>query len=140
MALSTEQAMDAWPRLAKLLVAARSKGAAKTGIVFPMSEPSLSAAVQAHRQGLIEAIMYGPAVALLELAKKHDIDLTGIAIVDTPADAIACAAQAVADCKKGELAALMKGSLHTDELLAPVVLKGVLAIYLYSMFLVTQNF
>jgi phosphate acetyltransferase len=120
-ALSTEQAMDAWPRLAKLLDAARSKGAAKTGIVFPMSEPSLRAAVQAHRQGLIEAIMYAPSAPLLALAKKHDIDLTDIAIVDTPDDAIACAAQAVADCKIGELAALMKGSLHTDELLAPVV-------------------
>jgi phosphate acetyltransferase len=115
------QAMDAWPRLAKLLEAAHHKGAAKTGIVFPMSEPSLSAACQAHRLGLIEAVLYGPKEQITALASKHSVALGGIAIVDTPNNATTCAARAVADCKSGALAALMKGSLHTDELLGPVV-------------------
>jgi phosphate acetyltransferase len=114
-------AMDAWPRLAKLLTAAQHKGATKTGIVFPMSKPSLSAACQAHRLGLIEAVLYGPKSQIILLAKEHDFMLDGIGIVDTPNDAFACATQAVADCKSGALAALMKGSLHTDELLGPVV-------------------
>jgi phosphate acetyltransferase len=115
------QGMETWPRLAKLLEAAQSKGAAKTGIVFPMSEPSLRAACEAHRLKIIEAVIYGPSALLNALAQKSGIDLVGIRIIDTPNDATACAKQAVADCKSGQLAALMKGSLHTDELLAPVV-------------------
>jgi phosphate acetyltransferase len=113
--------LDAWPRLAKLVAQARSKGAARTGIVFPMSAPSLRAACEAHRLQLIEAILYGPKGHLIALAAQHGISIDEIRIVDTPNDAVLCATQAVADCKMGELAALMKGSLHTDELLGPVV-------------------
>jgi phosphate acetyltransferase len=121
MTLSSEQAIDAWPRLAKLLTAAQSKGAAKTGIVFPMSEPSLRAACSAHRLRLIDAILYGPESELLQLAKLHAINVDDIQIVDTPDNASLCAARAVADCKSGYLLALMKGDLHTDTLLEPVI-------------------
>jgi phosphate acetyltransferase len=114
-------AIDNWPRLAVLLAKAQLKGAAKTGIVFPMSEPSLSAACQAHRMGLIEAVLYGPQKQIEALAEIHNVDLTGIEIVNTDNDANRCTQLAVADCKSHYLQALMKGSLHTNELLGPVV-------------------
>jgi phosphate acetyltransferase len=112
---------EAWPRLAKLIETARFKGAAKTGVVYPLSEPSLSAAVSAHRLGLIQAVLYGPKAAIDKLAREHHIDLQGLQIVDTIDDAKACATRAVADAKRGDISALMKGSLHTDELLGAVV-------------------
>jgi phosphate acetyltransferase len=114
-------AIDNWPRLAVLLDKAKLKGAAKTGVVFPMSEPSLSAACQAHRMGFIDAVLYGPKKQIVALAEKYKVVLTGIEIVDTDNDANRCAQLAVADCKSGHLQALMKGSLHTNELLGPVV-------------------
>lgn len=117
--------LEAWPRLAALVQQAQrlahTKGAARTGVVYPLSQPALSAAVQAHRLGLMQAVLYAPSQALHDLAVQHGIDINGLEVVDTPDDASACAAIAVADCKVGTLKALMKGSLHTDELLAAVV-------------------
>lgn len=113
--------INTWPRLAKLVEEAQRKRATKTGVVFPLSEISLRAACQAHRSQLIEAVLYGPHALIVALAKQYDININGIAVVDTVNEPTLCAAAAVADCKTGKLQALMKGNLHTDELLAPVV-------------------
>lgn len=113
--------LDAWPRLATLLARAHQQGGARTGVVFPLSEPALRAACEAHRVGLMEAVLYAPASRLRALAKDAEIALTGVEIVETPDDPAACARQAVADARSGALSALMKGSLHTDELLTAVV-------------------
>jgi phosphate acetyltransferase len=120
--------LDAWPRLAAMVQQAqhqaRELGAVRTGVVFPMSEAALRAAVHAHQLGLIKAVLYAPAPALANLAVQHCIGLDGIDMVATPDDAGACAAMAVADCKAGKLKALMKGSLHTDQLLGAVVARS----------------
>jgi phosphate acetyltransferase len=122
---STYSDLDAWPRLAALVKQAQhqaqTKGVVRTGVVYPLTEPALRAAVQAHDLGLMHAVLYAPKQALLDLAAKHGIALDNITIIDTPDTPAACAAMAVAACKAGDLQALMKGSLHTDELLGAVV-------------------
>jgi phosphate acetyltransferase len=131
---SAESGLHAWPRLAALVQQAQQNaqtmGAVRTGVVYPLTEPALRASVQAHDLGLIQAVLYAPRQALLNLAATHSIALNNITIVDTPEAtdasdapnaAAACAAIAVAACKTGDLKALMKGSLHTDELLGAVV-------------------
>ena len=91
-----------------------------TGIVWPMSEESLTAAIAAKE--LITPVLYGPRAALKSLSAKAGIDLDGCRIEDTidPADAATKAAVAAG---AGELRALMKGSLHTDVILHAVLQK-----------------
>ena len=113
--------LEKWPRLSALLTSARRHGAARTGVVFPLTEQALGAACEAHRLGLMTAVLYGPGNRMEALAARHGLSLAGIEVVDTIDDPVACARQAVAGCRQGELAALMKGSLHTDELLSAVV-------------------
>ena len=113
--------LDKWPRLAALLASAREVGATRTGVVYPLTAQALGAASEAHRLGLMMAVLYGPGKRITALAAQHGISLNGIEIVDTADNPVACAQQAVAACLRSELAALMKGSLHTDELLSAVV-------------------
>jgi phosphate acetyltransferase len=113
--------LEAWPRLAQLLERARYKGGVPTGVVYPLSEQALRAACDAHRWGLMQAVLYGPSDRIHELAVLYGIDLSAMEVVDTEDEPLVCAQQAVADCKSGVLKALMKGSLHTDQLLTAVV-------------------
>jgi phosphate acetyltransferase len=122
---------SAWPRLADLMGQAKKRGGARTGVVYPMSFESLSAACMAHRAGLMQAVLYGPMRALMSLALANQLSLDGIELIDSADDPKVCAQLAVEDCKPKRdragaepLAALMKGSLHTDDLLAAVVAKG----------------
>src|SRR5262249_5950835 len=73
-------------------------------------------------KGLIAPILVGPAAKLQEIAKKHSINLGKARIVDAP-HSHASAAKAVELVRKGEAELLMKGSLHSDELLSAVVAK-----------------
>ncbi len=122
---------SAWPRLATLMQRAKKHGGARTGVVYPMSVEALSAACLAHRAGLMQAVLYGPLRSLKLLARSNAISLEEIEIVDTADDPKICAQIAVEDCKPhgtlhgaATLTALMKGSLHTDDLLAAVVSKA----------------
>ena len=109
---------------------AKTRGGARTGVVYPMSVDALRAASLAHRAGLMQAVLYGPMRAMQVFAQANAIPLEGIELVDTADDPKICAQIAVEDCKAGSkprgtapLAALMKGSLHTDDLLGAVVAK-----------------
>lgn len=113
--------LDPWPRLATLLARAHQQGGARTGVVFPLSVPALRAACEAHRLGVVEAVLYAPASRLAAMAKTANIDISAVEVIDTPDDPAACARAAVTDARQGTLSALMKGSLHTDELLSAVV-------------------
>ncbi len=92
----------------------------RVAVVHSCDEPSLSAAIEARAAGLIEPVLVAPRQKLESVAAAAGLDLSGIAIVDVP-HSHAAAAQAVALAAKGEVEALMKGSLHTDELMAAVV-------------------
>ena len=91
-----------------------------TAVAHPCDESSLRGAMDAARLGLIAPILVGPRARIEALSKQHDIALGGTPIVDTP-HSEASATKAVEVVREGKAEALMKGSLHTDELMAAVV-------------------
>jgi phosphate acetyltransferase len=88
--------------------------------VHPCDQSSLEGAVDAARLGLIAPILVGPRLRIEALARQYAIDITEMLIVDAPFSH-ASAEQAVAIVREGKAEALMKGSLHTDELMGAVV-------------------
>ena len=107
-------------RYDQLLNAAKSLPKIKMGVVHPCSREALEGALDAARLGLIEAILIGPQVRIRNLASECQLDLTGLCLIDVP-HSHAAAAKAVEMARAGEVDALMKGSLHSDELLSAVV-------------------
>ncbi|HRO12358.1 phosphate acetyltransferase [Amaricoccus sp.] len=103
----------------RLIAAARDGTPAVTIVAHPCDETSLRGAMEAASEGIIEPVLVGPAARIVAVAAEHGIDIAGREIVDAP-HSHAAAAQAVALIRedKGEL--LMKGSLHTDELMKEV--------------------
>ena len=91
-----------------------------TAVAHPAEETALAGALEAGEKKLITPILVGPAAKIREVAKKSGLDLSGIRIVDAP-HSHAAAAKAVEMVRSGEAELLMKGSLHTDELLGAVV-------------------
>ena len=91
-----------------------------TAVAHPCDQSSLEGAVDAARMGLITPILVGPRARIEAVAKQFGIDLSGLPIVDAPFSH-AAAEQAVALVREGKAEALMKGSLHTDELMGAVV-------------------
>ena len=89
-------------------------------VVHPCDESSLGAALEAARENLIEPILVGPLERLRAVAAEFGFDLGGVRVEDVP-HSHAAAFRAVELVRLGEAAALMKGSLHTDELMAEVV-------------------
>ncbi len=93
-----------------------------TAVAHPCDESCLSAAVDATRIGLIAPLLVGPEARIKAVAEKYGLDLGGLEIIDSP-HSHASAARAVELVREGRAEALMKGSLHTDELLGEVVKK-----------------
>ncbi|WP_295606784.1 bifunctional enoyl-CoA hydratase/phosphate acetyltransferase [uncultured Lamprocystis sp.] len=90
------------------------------GIVHPCDRDALLGPIEAAKRGLIAPVLIGPAAKIRAVAAAEGVDLTPYRIVDVE-HSHAAARQAVAMVRAGELDALMKGSLHTDELMAAVV-------------------
>ncbi|MCU4178448.1 phosphate acetyltransferase [Bosea sp. BH3] len=103
----------------RLIAAARSDAPAVTIVAHPCDATSLRGALEARDEGLITPILVGPRSRILEVAKAEGLDLDGIEIVDAP-HSHAAAAQAVKLIREGRGELLMKGSLHTDELMREV--------------------
>jgi phosphate acetyltransferase len=103
---------------------ARCKGLppTRTAVAHPCDESSLRGAVDAARAGLIAPVLVGPRSRIEGVAKQHGIDVANLEMVDAPFSE-ASAAAAVALVHEGKAEALMKGSLHTDELMGAVVKK-----------------
>ena len=101
---------------------ARCRGLAPVpcGIVHPCDRDALLGPIEAAKRGLITPVLVGPAAKIRAVAAAEGVDLTPYRIVDVE-HSHAAARQAVAMVRAGELDALMKGSLHTDELMAAVV-------------------
>jgi len=93
-----------------------------TSVAYPCDETSLAGAIDAAAQGLITPILVGPAATIREIARAKGIDLGGAAIEDVP-DSRSAAARAVALVREGKAELVMKGSLHSDEILAAVIAK-----------------
>jgi phosphate acetyltransferase len=103
----------------RLIAAARAEAPARTLVVHPCDEASLRGAVEAAGARLIAPVLVGPEAKIRAVAAEHGLDLAGREIVDAP-HSHAAAAQAVALVREGKGELLMKGSLHTDELMKEV--------------------
>lgn len=104
----------------RLLALAEGGEVVVTAVAHPCDLSSLSGAIDAAHAGLILPILVGPEAKIRGVAREHGLDLTGFRIVDVP-HSHAAADEAVALIRRGEARLLMKGSLHTDELMHAVM-------------------
>jgi phosphate acetyltransferase len=104
----------------RLVEAARQMPPARTAVVHPCDDVSLHGAVEAARLGLIVPTLVGPAERIRRVAAEAALDINAFEIIDA-AHSHDSAAKGVAEVVKGRAQALMKGSLHTDELMGAVV-------------------
>src|SRR5262245_37610973 len=111
---------EAHEKYQRLIDAAKAAGPVLTAVAHPCDEVSLKGAVEAARLHLIEPILVGPAERIRRVAAQHKIDVSGLRIVDAQ-HSHDSAAKAVELARNGEAESLMKGSLHTDELMGAVV-------------------
>jgi len=91
-----------------------------TAVAHPCEASALAGAVEAAQRKLIVPILVGPSAWIEETSASAEIDLGNLQIVDVP-DSHAAAAKAVELVREGRAEILMKGSLHTDELMSAVV-------------------
>ena len=104
----------------RLLDFCKTLPATPTAVAHPCDESSVRGAVDAAKLGLIEPILVGPRARIEGAARQADVDIGRLEIVDAPYSE-ASATRAVELVREGRAQALMKGSLHTDELMAAVV-------------------
>ena len=107
----------------RLITAAKGVPSVSTIVVHPCDESSLRGAIDSAQAGIIKAVLVGPAARIRDAAAKHDLDISGCEIVDTPPTEAAAAAKGVELILEGRGEVLMKGSLHTDELMRSVTAK-----------------
>jgi phosphotransacetylase len=91
-----------------------------TAVAHPCEATALCGAIEAAKYGIITPILVGPRKKIESIAESAGIDLHGYQIVDAP-HSHASAAKAVELLREAKAELLMKGSLHTDELMAAVV-------------------
>jgi phosphate acetyltransferase len=103
----------------RLINRAKTVTAAKTIVVHPCDETSLRGATEAAALGIINPILVGPAAKIKNVAREHKLDIAKFEIIDAP-HSDAAAAKGVELIREGRGELLMKGSLHTDELMRAV--------------------
>ncbi len=107
-------------RYEQLIAQCKGLAPVPTAVVHPCEQSALAGAAEAAAAGLIIPIYVGPKARIQEVARQGGIAIDATQIVDAP-HSHAAADQAVALVREGRAQLLMKGSLHTDELLAAVV-------------------
>ena len=106
----------------RLIAAAKAIPAAATIVVHPCDESSLRGVADAAEAGIIKPILVGPSAKIKAVALKHGIDISGFELIDeSHSEAAAAKAVELIHAARGEM--LMKGSLHTDELMRSVTAK-----------------
>jgi phosphate acetyltransferase len=119
--VSEVTALSAQPsKYDRLIAAARAEPPAATIVAHPCDETSLRGAIEAAAMGLIAPVLVGPEAKIRHVAAECRLDLERREIVDVP-HSHAAASKAVALVREGRGELLMKGSLHTDELMHEVV-------------------
>lgn len=114
------QLFDPQAHLKSLIKLGSDMSAVRCGIVHPCDVESLKGAIEAAQYGLIDPILIGPEMKIREIAEMAGIDLQGIDIESVP-HSHAAAARAAEIAVNKDIEALMKGSLHTDELIHAIV-------------------
>ena len=112
--------MNKHSKYERLLDACKDLPPMPTAVVHPCDTAAIDGAIGAARLGLIAPILVGPQAKIEEAARKADVDISAYPIVDAP-HSHAAADKAVELVLQGRAEALMKGSLHTDELMGAVV-------------------
>ena len=110
-------------RFEKLITATAPLAPVPTAVVHPCDTLSLEGALEAGKRGMIVPVLVGPRAKIEAAAAEAELDISGLEIVDVP-HSHAAAERAVALAREGRVGMLMKGKLHTDELLAPVMDKN----------------
>lgn len=103
-------------RFRSILEATKSLPAIRTAVVHPCDELSLRGASAARALGLIVPILVGPEGKIRRVAEAASIDISRIEIIDAP-HSHAAAERAVLAVREGRADAIMKGALHTDEIM-----------------------
>ena len=107
-------------RLNALIERAISSAPIRTGVVHPVNKISIEGMTGAMEKDLIVPVLIGPRRKIEAAATEAGFDLQTVEIIDAP-HSHAAAAKAVALAREGKLDALMKGALHTDEIMCEVV-------------------
>ncbi|GEN26778.1 phosphate acetyltransferase [Halovibrio variabilis] len=107
-------------RLHEILTAADHPDAVRMAVVHPVDEASILGASESAEQGLIIPLLVGPKAKIEAAAEKAEVDISHFELVDVP-HSHAAAEKAVAMTREGQVDSLMKGALHTDELLHEVL-------------------
>jgi phosphate acetyltransferase len=103
----------------RLVAKAKEVPAATTIVVYPCDEPSLRGVIEATEAGIVRPVLVGPASQIAEVARKHGLDISRCDVVDAQDDE-AAALKGVELIHQGKGELLMKGSLHTDDLMRAV--------------------
>jgi phosphate acetyltransferase len=103
-----------------LVERARQLPSIEVSVSYPLTNVALGGALESANQGLIRPVLVGPKNKILRLAETEKMDIRSVEIVDTE-DEIEAARVAVSLCRSGRADALMKGSLHTDIFMKPVL-------------------
>ncbi|KAB7622981.1 bifunctional enoyl-CoA hydratase/phosphate acetyltransferase [Alkalilimnicola sp. S0819] len=109
-------------QLHRLLERARELSPARTAVVHPVDHHSFMGAIEAAREGLIVPILVGPEAKIRAVAEQEGVDLADVELMDVEHSHQA-AEKGVELCRAGEAEILMKGALHTDELMRAVLFK-----------------
>jgi phosphate acetyltransferase len=109
-------------RYEQLIASAQKQAAVKVAVAHPCDESSMRGVAEAMRLRLIEPILVGPVGRMRRAADEVGLDIAGVELVDAE-HSHAAAEKAVELVRAGRVEALMKGSLHTDELMGAVVSK-----------------
>ncbi len=120
MGLPEVRMNDKTSQYRRLIAMAAAPQPISMAVVHPCDHDSLMGAVKAAQANLIVPVLIGPLAKIHAVARAGDTDISAYRIVDV-AHSHAAAKCAVAMAREGAVEALMKGSLHTDELMAEVV-------------------
>ena len=110
-------------RYGHLLSITAGKAPIPIAVVHPCDAESLRGPIQAAQAGLVIPVLVGPETKIRAIAEQEGIDLHGVRIIDV-AHSHEAAETAVTLAREGQVEALMKGSLHTDELMSAVISKA----------------
>jgi phosphate acetyltransferase len=120
MAISSAASVQTHAKYDRLIADAKQVPPAITIVVHPCDEASLRGASEAAEAGIIVPVLVGPKAKIRDAARRHDVDIDPFEIIDT-AHSDEAAALAVKLIREGKGELLMKGSLHTDELMHAVM-------------------
>jgi phosphate acetyltransferase len=112
---------QAYPYLNGLIDRAAGHTGTVLAVIYPCEGGALAASIEMASRGIASVMLVGPAGRIASVAAEAGIDMSGVEVVDTADDPITAARMAATLVAQGRVQVLMKGSLHTDELMAVMV-------------------